>query len=225
MNNVGNQIIMEFQRPPKELVEAFRGIPVANIGDCMNRLSAIDADINSMNGLSLCGTAYTIRVPAGDNLYFHKAMDLAKPGDIIVIDAGGGKERAILGELMASYCRSRGIAGIVVDGCVRDADAIGKMDFPVFSRGCTPNGPYKNGPGEINVPVVVGGKIINPGDIVVGDRDGVIAINPSEAPAILKAVKQLEEKEAKLLELIQNDGIYDRPWVDEKLKEIGCNYK
>ena len=126
--SIGNKIIYDFERPSKELVELFRGIPVANIDDNMSRTAAIDASIVPMNSNPLLGTAFTIRMPAGDNLMFHKAMDMAKPGDVIMIATGGYMERAIFGELMATYCRERGIAGIVCDGAIRDRDGLGKME-------------------------------------------------------------------------------------------------
>lgn len=154
---------------------------------------------------------------------FHAAMDLAKPGDVIVIDAGGFTDRAIFGELMSTYCRSRGIVGIVCDGAIRDRNGIAAMEnFHVYARSATPNGPYKNGPGEINVPVVIGGKLVRPGDIIVGDDDGVIIIDPAIADEIATATEGVEKKEADIMDHILNDGTYIRPWVDDKLKEIGC---
>ncbi len=225
MVSIGNKIIKKIDRPSRELVEAFRNLPVANIGDAMGRLEAVDSEISRMNSNNLLGVAFTVRVPAGDNLMFHKAMDLAEPGDVIVIDAGSGKDRAILGELMATYCEKRGIAGIVVDGCIRDAAIIKEMDISVYARGLSPNGPYKNGPGEINIPVVIGGKVIHPGDIIVGDNDGLIAIRPSDAEAVLEESLKIFEKEEKILDTIKSEGLYIRPWVDEKLNEIGCIIK
>ena len=222
--SVGCKIIKDFQRPAPELVELFRDMPVANIDDNMNRIAAIDAAIEPIGYKGqLLGTAFTVRVAQGDNLMFHVAMDLAKPGDVIVIDAGGFTERAIFGELMATYCKSRGIRGIVCDGAIRDCGGLVSMEnFHVYARSVTPNGPYKNGPGEINVPVVIGGKLVHPGDIVIGDDDGVLFIRPQDAEALAAATKGVEKKEADIMAHILNDGTYIRPWVDEKLKELGC---
>jgi RraA family protein len=222
MPNVGCVIIKDFERPSADLVELFKGMPVANIDDCMNRMAAVDPDIKPMNKASLLGTAFTVKVPEGDNLMFHKAMDLAKPGDIIVIDAGGDMKRAIFGELMITYCKKRGISGVVVDGSIRDYDAISEMDFPVYAKGITPNGPYKNGPGEINTTVVIGGKTICPGDILVGDSDGLIVIKPEVAKELAQSTRKISEKEGLIMDEIVNKGTYIRPWVDEKLSEIGC---
>lgn len=222
-HNIGCRIIRDFQRPDSALVGRFRGLPVANIDDCMNRIAAVDAAIEPIGTGQLLGTAFTVRVPQGDNLMFHAAMDLAKPGDVIVIDAGGFTDRAIFGELMATYCKSRGIRGIVCDGAIRDRGGLAEMEeFPVYARSATPNGPYKNGPGEINVPVVIGGKLVRPGDIIVGDDDGVIVIPPEFAAEIADAAAAVGKKEAVIMEHILQDGIYIRPWVEEKLKEIGC---
>ena len=219
----GCRIIKDFERPAKELVERFRDMPVANIDDNMERIAAVDTAIEPIGKGQLLGTAFTIRVPQGDNLMFHAAMDLAKPGDVIVIDAGGFTDRAIFGELMATYCKVRGIKGIVCDGAIRDRGGLAAMeDFPVYARSATPNGPYKNGPGEINVPVVIGGKVVHPGDIIVGDDDGVIIIDPAVADEIADATLAVEKKEADIMKHILEDGTYIRSWVDEKLKEIGC---
>ena len=165
--SIGCKIVKDFQRPAPELVTRFKDMPVANIDDNMGRIAAVDAAIEPIGYKGqLLGTAFTVRVPQGDNLMFHAAMDLAKPGDVIVIDAGGFTDRAIFGELMATYCKARGIKGIVCDGAIRDRGGLAAMeDFHVYARSATPNGPYKNGPGEINVPVVIGGKLVRPGDI------------------------------------------------------------
>lgn len=220
----GCRIVTGWQRPAKELVEAFRGIPVANIDDCMNRTAAIHHSIRPLNRSALLGPAFTVKVAEGDNLMFHKAMDMAEPGDVIMIDAGGDPHRAIFGGLMASYCKVRGLNGIVVDGSIRDAEELQEMeDFAVYAKGATPNGPYKNGPGEIGSVICVGGIVVHPGDIVVGDQDGVVVIRPEDAEEIAKAARGVVEKEAKIAELIAT-GSYVRPWVDAKLEEIGCEY-
>lgn len=224
MKNIGCVIRKEWERSARELVELFRGMPVANIDDCMNRTAAANWELKPLNSVKLLGTAFTVKVPEGDNLMFHKAMDMAMPGDVICIDAGGDGHRAILGEIMASYCQKRGIAGIVVDGSVRDADELAEMDLPVYARGAVPNGPYKNGPGEIGTVISLGGMIIHPGDIIVGDGDGILAIRPEDAKELAAQVRAVQEKEEKILCGIREEGIYPRPWVDEKLEEIGCQY-
>ena len=154
---------------------------------------------------------------------FHKAMDMAKPGDVIVIDAGGDGKRAIFGALMINYCKARGLGGVIVDGAIRDYEELSEMDFPVYARAITPNGPYKNGPGEINVPVVIGGKVVNPGDILVGDQDGLVVIRPEDAAELQEKTRATMAKEAKIMEDIMTKGEYIRPWVDEILNQIGCD--
>ena len=222
--SIGCKIIKDFTRPDPALVARFKDMPVANIDDNMGRIAAIDSEIKPIGYKGhMVGTAFTIRVPQGDNLMLHAAMDLTKPGDIIIIDAGGFKERAIFGELMATYMRELGVKGIICDGSIRDAGGIAEMEgFQVYARGVTPNGPYKNGPGEINVPVLCGGKMVYPGDIVVADDDGVLFIRPEQAEELIAATKAVEEKEAGIMKHILEDKTYIRPWVDEKLAEIGA---
>lgn len=222
--NIGCRIVEDFERPSQELVELFRELPVANIDDCMNRTAAIHQDIRPMNSAKLLGPAFTVKVPEGDNLMFHKAMDMAQKGDVIVIDAGGVTSRAIFGELMLSYCKTRGIAGVIVDGSIRDKDTIAKMDIPVYARGITPNGPYKNGPGEINSVVTFGGQVVRPGDIIIGDEDGVIVVKPEEALELAEKVRAVSKKEMDIMRTMMEEGTYLRPWVEEKLTEIGCEY-
>ena len=220
----GCRIIKDFPRPDPALVERFRGMPVANIDDNMQRIAAVHSDIKPVGYKGqMVGVAFTVRVAPGDNLMLHAAMDLAKPGDVIIIDAGGFTERAIFGELMATYMKIRGIQGVICDGAIRDYGGLAELEnFRVYARAATPNGPYKNGPGEINTPVVCGGLTVYPGDIVVADDDGVLFIRPDEAEALANATEKVEAYEADIMKHILEDGTYIRPWVDKKLQEIGC---
>ena len=146
--------------------------------------------------VQVVGKALTVKVAAGDNLFVHKALDLAAPNDILVIDGGGDISRALIGELMATRARGLGALAFVVDGAIRDVDFFINNEFLCWARGVCLRGPYKNGPGQINVPVVVGGMLVNPGDIICGDRDGLIAIPPHLAEQVAQAAnekKQLED--------------------------------
>lgn len=221
MSNIGFRIYKTFTRPEKQLIEGFRGIPVANIGDCMNRFACLVARIRPMNSAKLLGTAFTVKVRAGDNLMIHKALDMAQPGDVIAIDGQGDLVNALMGEIMVRYVQKRGIAGLVIDGAIRDSEALSQIDFPVYAAGCTPNGPYKDGPGEINVPITCGGIVINPGDIIVGDADGVIVINPKDAVELTEKAKDKLAAETVTFEKIAN-GTLDKSWVDRALKDKGC---
>jgi regulator of RNase E activity RraA len=170
----------------------------------------------------LLGVALTVRVAPGDNLMVHKAIDLAQPGDVIVVDAGGITSQAIIGEIMSSMAAARGVVGMVIDGAIRDAGALAAGTFPVYALAATHRGPYKNGPGEIHVPVSIGGMIVYPNDIIVGDEDGLVAIRPDEAPALLAAARAWCDKEEKMLKAIRAGKPLDRKWVDEALRKGGC---
>lgn len=223
--SVNCRIRKNFPRPDRALVEAFRGIPVANIDDCMNRMAAVDTRLEPMNHSPLLGVAFTVKCPAGDNLMFHKALDLAQPGDVLVIAAGGSLSRALCGEIMATYAKSRGLAGFIIDGCVRDRDELAQFeDFPVYARGVVPNGPYKNGPGEINFPVSVGGQVICPGDILVGDGDSVLVIKPEDAERLAKEAAAVHAKEEGQIAGILAGKGFPRPFVDQILEQIGVEY-
>lgn len=225
MANVGCRIKKSFERPSKELVEAFRDIPVANIDDCMNRIAAVDSKLKPLNKARLLGTAFTVKAPAGDNLMFHKALDMAQPGDVLVISTFGSQSRSLCGEIMTRYAMSKGLAGFVVDGCVRDSVEIGEItDFPVYAKGVTPNGPYKNGPGEINFPVACGNQVICPGDILVGDGDGLIVIKPEEAAELAARAKAISESEKGQFASIAAGTGLDRSWIDAKLESLGVEY-
>lgn len=223
MSALGFRILPSPQLPPREILEALRGIATAHLSDNMHRLNAVAAEIRPYHNRSkLVGPALTVKVPPGDNLMVHKAIDMARPGEVIVVDAGGVLSHAIIGEIMSSLAESRGVAGMVIEGSIRDADALAKSAFPVFARGVTHRGPYKNGPGEINVPVVVGGTVVNPGDIVVGDDDGLVLLPPAAAAALIKVAKAYAQKEDEILKAIRSGAGIDRSWVDKTLKDKGC---
>ena len=222
MSNVGCLIQTQFIRPPKELLKKFAGVPVANIDDAMNGVFALPSALRPVNDVPLLGAAFTVKVPAGDNLMYHKAMDIAEPGDIIVIDAGGYTERAIVGELMSTYCMIRGIAGIIVYGAIRDEAPLRKLGFPVYYIATTPNGPYQNGPGEINTDISIGNVTIHPGDIMIGDADGVVVIPPKDAEEILAKALAIGKHEEQLFAAMRKAKQWDRPFVDKKLREIKC---
>lgn len=224
MSAIGFRIKKTFQRPDRRLVDAFQGLPVANIDDCMNRTACLDSGIKPFNKAPLLGTAFTVRSTGGDNLMMHKALDMAQPGDIIVVSSEMNQLRASCGEIMVRYAMSRGIAGFIIDGCIRDADEIAEIDFPVYARGVTPNGPYKNGPGEINFPVSIGSVIINPGDILVGDGDGVIVIKPEDAEMLAEETRKVTAGEHKSLEDIAAGRGLNRDWVEKALSSKGCVY-
>ena len=167
-------------------MEAFKGLPVANIADEMNRLYYHDARIKPLNDVPLLGTAFTVKARVGDNLMLHKALDMAQPGEVIVVDVQGDLSNSVTGEIMMRQAVKRGISGVVVDGAVRDAEALKALELSIYAAGIQPNGPYKDGPGEINVPVCCGGIVVKPGDILIGDVDGIVVIDPQDAPEILE---------------------------------------
>jgi len=223
MSNVGLRIKKNINRPSKELIEGFAGLPVANIADMMNRMFCLDAKIRPMNAAPLCGPAFTISTRPGDNLLLHKALDMAQPGDILVVAAQGDLSNSIMGELMALWSIKRGLGGFIFDGAIRDIGTLKNMNIPIYASGITPAGPYKDGPGEINFAVSCGGVVINPGDILVGDEDGVVVIKPEDAPALLKKAQAKNLAEQKTMEEIENMA-WDRTWIDKALTERGCEY-
>ena len=211
-------------RPPSQdpsALELLRGIPTPILSDNMARLFAVGPALRPYHrGGALIGSALTVRTRPGDNLMVHKAIDMAEPGDVIVVDAGGDLTNAIIGEIMTTLAQSRGVAGFVIDGAVRDLDAIAASSFPVYARGITHRGPYKDGPGEINVTVMVGGQTIAPGDIVAGDADGVLAVPRREAPRVAELARAQMDREATMLRAIA-EGTLDRSWVDQTLRAKG----
>ncbi len=223
MTTPGFRILPMPQRPARALVAALAEMVTPHLSDNMSRRCGAAAAIRPMHRAGkLAGPAFTVKAAPGDNLLVHKAIDLAEPGDVIVVDAGGALEQAIIGEIMAAWAAKRGVAGIVIDGAIRDAGAIAAGTFPVYARGVTHRGPYKNGPGEIGVPVAIGGMVVQPGDIVIGDEDGLLAVPQADGEAVLAAAREQKQKEEATLKAIAA-GAIDRKWVDETLRARGCS--
>jgi RraA family protein len=224
MPNIGFRILPMPARPTKKLIKALAAMVTAHLSDNMNRMVAGGAALRPMHRSGkLSGPAFTVKVAPGDNLMVHKAIDAAAPGDVIVVDAGGELTHAIIGDIMASHAEKRGVAGFVIYGAIRDSAEIGARRFPVYACGVTHRGPYKNGPGEINAPIALGGMVVHPGDIIVGDADGVVAVPLAHAEEILALARSQLAKETAMLKAIAR-GKVDRGWVDDLLKQRGCDF-
>jgi regulator of RNase E activity RraA len=183
-------------RPDPALVARLAALPAANIGDSMERLGILDSRIQAVwPGARVAGPALTVWTRSGDNLLIHQALTVVRPGDVIVVNGQGDESRALIGELMGGIAKNRGAAGFVIDGAIRDADALGELGMPVFARASTPAGPYKNGPGRMHETIAVGGVAVAPGDILVGDGDGVVCVPMARAADIADAAEAVFRKE------------------------------
>ncbi len=195
---IGFRILERKRKVADLVVRQFRDIPVANISDSMSRITAGGARLRPMHGGGvMAGPAFTVKTRPGDNLMVHKALDLAEPGDVIVVDAGGDLTNAIIGEIMSTYAKARRVAGIVINGAIRDADSL-RAGVPGVRRRRNPSGPYKDGPGEINVPVAIDGMVIEPGDLAVGDGDGILCVPFDATDAVYAlASEKVEARDAR----------------------------
>lgn len=219
----GFRIKKSWERIAPGLVAEFGVLPVANVSDSMHRLTGTGALLRMHREGVLAGPAFTVRTPPGDNLMLHKALDMAQPGDVIVVDAGGDLTNALTGELMISHAKVRGIAGMVINGAVRDRDELRNINLPVFARGVSHRGPYKNGPGEIGFPIALDGMIICPGDLILGDGDGLLSVPREGAEAILARAQKKKAAEDQQLEDTLAKRL-DRSWIDQTLQDLGCAF-
>lgn len=219
---IGFRILRRRRAVSVALVEKFRSLPVANVSDMMARMSAGGARLRPFHaGGGMAGPALTVKSRPGDNLMVHKALDLAAPGDVVVVDAGGDLTNAIIGELMLAHAIKRRLGGIVINGAVRDVAALRAHSLPVFAAGATHRGPYKDGPGEINVPIAIDGMVIEPGDLVLGDDDGVLCVPYDQAETVYAATNAKHAAEIQqMAEIVA--GRSDRSWVDAALTRLGC---
>lgn len=222
--SVGKRIFLQRELPDREVMEQFKAIPASNTADVMGRSCAMNPRIHlvsSPKAQMMAGPAYTVKARAGDNLALHAALNLVGEGDVIVVSNEGDNTRALMGEIMMAYLHyTKKIAGIVLDGPIRDIDEISKWDFPVYCTGTTPGGPYKEGPGEINVPISCGEVSVNPGDIILADPDGVIVIPRKDAAVVLEDAKKFQAADEAKLAAAKN-GTAKRGWVEKTLAEKG----
>jgi len=219
----GFRIMRDFQRANGDLAEMFAEFEVADISDHLNRLYGVECSIRCLSGEGrrLIGLACTVKVYPGDNLMVHKALDIAHPGDIVIVDAGGLKKNAVLGDTISMKARHRGIAGFVVDGYVRDLDGIRGIDFPVYARGETLVGPLHRGPGEINYPVCCGGVVVSPGDVVVADSGGVVIIPQQHIDRLHTKLLRHKDRMTTYLAAVRR-GEFSNAWVDRQLESSHC---
>jgi RraA family protein len=219
----GFRVKTEFSRLESVFMKHFADFDTPDISDLLNRLYAVDPAIACLTGRhhQLCGPACTVKVFPGDNLMVHKALDVAQPNDIVVIDAHGSSMNAVLGDLISTKAKHRGIAGFIVDGFVRDLPDILELDFPVFARGTTSIGPLHRGPGEINYPISCGGIVVNPGDIIVADGAGIVVIPQEIASELLERLRNQKAGQAAYLAGVKR-GEFSNDWVDKILTEAGC---
>jgi 4-hydroxy-4-methyl-2-oxoglutarate aldolase len=219
-SKLGFRILPAPPRPSAELVNRFRGLAPANLADAMGRFNFMDPGISSRSGIAMCGVAVTVLCRPADNLMVHKALELAAPGDVVVVSTCGNTTSAVFGEMMCHTAAAKKLGGIVVDGAIRDVDGITRLGFPAFSRTVSPGGCDKDGPGEINVPIACGNTVVTPGDIIVGDDGGVAIIPREHAEQVLRLVQELMERETARIAEIQRGVLY-KAEIDESLRKKG----
>ena len=198
-----------------DILAALHEIPVAALSDNMHRnIGSIGLHpYHRPMARTMAGTAVTARSRGGDNLTYLRALEFCRPGDVLVIDAGGDLNNAVVGGILSFYAAHIGVVGVVIDGAIRDVAEVRAREFPVYARGVTHRGPYKDGPGEINVPVSVGGMVVNPGDIVVGDQDGLMAFAPDDAAWLIEKAHAHLATEAETIRAMK-EGRWDRAFID-----------
>lgn len=223
-------VIREITRPSTELIAAYKELPVANIADAMGKPSSwtMDPAIRpAFDDIKVTGPAVTVKEHPTCNLMTHVAIGLAEAGDVIVVDTGGFTDVAVGGFLMARMMMSKGLSGVVVDGAWRDRSEIRVARFPVFARAWQPTGPHKDWPGSVNVPITCGGIVVNPGDILVGDDDGVIVVPRESAVEVLERAQEIHEREAGVIQETQREVI-ERPIPqasEERLRKLGVEFR
>ena len=217
---VGFRVRTPWPRPGQALLDAFGMAASAQAADCMSRLGAMDAGIRPIwRSPRIVGSALTVWCHSGDNLILHKAISLAVPGDIVVMNTQGNLVNAAFGELLATSAVKMGVRGLIMDGMVRDADAIEALGLPVYARGLCPNGCNKDGAGEVGAIIACGGVAVRPGDVIIADRDGVTVVPLDDAAEVARqAMGQIERERQRMLEI--EKGVLVRPEIDESLRKL-----
>lgn len=217
-------IVAEIERPRAELVHSLRRYPIAIIGDGFGRRGIMDAGIKPLDpALSMAGPAVTVEVHPADNLMIHAALRLAREGDVLVVNAHGNLDHGLWGEITTAVAIRKKLAGVIVDGAVRDARELSQCGFPVYARGVNPAGGGKDGPGQLNMPISCGGVAVMPGDIVVGDADGVVVVPASQAEDAIRCAQERLDIETNRLDAIRNGPAeaLNSDWVTTALRAAG----
>jgi 4-hydroxy-4-methyl-2-oxoglutarate aldolase len=211
-----------FERVAPHIVAAAAHFQPAILADVAGRRGTLHGRIAPLAPtMRVCGPAFTIEVRPGDNLMIHAAISLAEPGDVLVVDGKGDQTCALMGAIMMNACKVVGLGGVILDAAVRDSEELRALGFPVFSAGTNPNGPTKNVAGRINWPISAGGVAINPGDLIVGDADGVVVVERQKAEGLLAAAAKKVEDETKRIAAIQRKEALRPGWLDEALRAAG----
>lgn len=218
----GYRVRKSYPRLPAEIVDQFRTFETPDVSDMLNRLYTMSCDIkNIVNDKPVVGVACTVKVYPGDNLMVHRALDIARPGDVIVVDAGGYTGNAVFGDMVANKARHRGIAGFVIDGLTRDLPGLKEVGLPIFTIGVSPIGPLHRGPGEINYSISCGGIVVNPGDLIVADDNGVVVVRHEFARELLRRLHGAKAALDSYMASVKV-GKFSNQWVQNMLTESGC---
>lgn len=215
-------VIREIDRVEAAIVDQASKFATSILADVAGRRGALNGRIAPLApSMRFAGPALTVEVRPGDNLMIHAAMAIAKPGDVILVDGKGDLNAALIGEIMSQQCVALGVAAVVVDGAVRDSEAIRELGFPMFAAGLNPNGPTKSVPGRLNHPISIGGVTVYPGDLVVGDADGVTVIERAKAAAMLPLAAEKVAAEGKRIADIKSRKALRPAWLDSALRAAG----
>lgn len=208
------------QAPDADLLQAFENVPVSHISDSLGRLEGVVGLRRFHRSRKLLGTAVTVKARAGDNLLTYKALSMMSPGQVLVVDAGGVTNNAIVGDLLLEYALQRGCTGFVIDGAIRDSAAFLQADFPCYARDVNHRGPFKTGPGAVNVAVSIGGQVVQPGDFLVGDEDGIVVFPADRAAELLEAALRHAQLEQTIRAEIRT-GKVQQSWMDKMFAAHG----
>jgi len=221
-HKIGFRIRMKVDRPSQEIIDGFDGWSTCNVCDTNGRRGAMDYQIKPLiRDWQFIGPAITVWTCPVDNLIVYKALEIAQPGDVLVITNGAAAGASIFGDNVVSIAKAKGVSALVSDGLARDAAGIRELDLPVFVRGLSPNSPFKDGPGEINFPITCGGVVVHPGDVVLGDENGVVIVLKDDAPIVVKALENIGKKESEMTERIASGKLIPE-WVKDILSEKGA---
>jgi 4-hydroxy-4-methyl-2-oxoglutarate aldolase len=215
-------VIRDIQRVDAAVVALAAEFPSSILADVAGRRGGLSGRIAPLApSMRFAGPAITVEVRPGDNLMIHAAMALAKPGDVLVIDGKGDLSSALMGEIMSQQCVALGVVGVVIDGAVRDSEAICALGFPMYAAGLNPNGPTKAVSGRLNHPISIGGVAVHPGDLVVGDADGVTVVERDKAAGLLPLAAEKVAAEAKRIADIKSRQALRPAWLDGALRAAG----